>query len=135
MKKLISLTLTALMALALFAGCSSANEYVAVTPEGDIYPCHQFVGVEGCKMGNIHEGTFNNEMKKEFAGAHIYSKEDCKKCWARFYCSGGCNANNFIYNGNIHSPHKISCEIEKKRLECAIMMKAAKAAEENGREF
>ena len=87
------------------------------------------------KMGNINEGTFNEELKKEFAGAHIYSKEDCKKCWARFYCSGGCNANNFIYNGDIHQAHKISCEIEKKRLECAIMMKAAKAAEEQGIEF
>ncbi len=116
-------------------GCSSGNEYVAVTPEGDIYPCHQFVGVEGCKMGNINDGTFDLDMKKKFAGAHIYTKEDCKKCWAKFYCSGGCNANNFIYNGDIHSPHKLSCEIEKKRLECAIMMKAAKAAEENNIEF
>ena len=116
-------------------GCSSGNEYVAITPEGDIYPCHQFVGVEDMKMGNINEGTFNEELKKEFAGAHIYSKEDCKKCWARFYCSGGCNANNFIYNGDIHQAHKISCEIEKKRLECAIMMKAAKAAEEQGIEL
>lgn len=113
-------------------GCSSGNEYVAVTPEGDIYPCHQFVGVEGCKMGNINEGTFDLEMKKQYANSHIYTKEDCKKCWAKFYCSGGCNANNFIYNGDIHLPHKLSCEIEKKRLECAIMMKAAKAAEENG---
>ena len=113
-------------------GCSSGNEYVAVTPEGDIYPCHQFVGVEGCKMGNINEGTFDLEMKKQYANSHIYTKEDCKKCWAKFYCSGGCNANNFIYNGDIHLPHKLSCEIEKKRLECAIMMKAAKAAEKNG---
>lgn len=116
-------------------GCSSGNEYVAITPEGDIYPCHQFVGVEGCKMGNLNDGTFDLEMKKKFASAHIYTKEDCKKCWARFYCSGGCNANNFIYNGDIHSPHKLSCEMEKKRLECAIMMKAAKAAEENDIEF
>ncbi len=110
-------------------GCSSGNEYVAVTPDGDIYPCHQFVGVEEMKMGNIHEGTFNLDLKDKFAGAHIYTKEDCIKCWAKFYCSGGCNANNYIYNGDIHSPHKISCEIEKKRLECAIMMKAAKAAD------
>ena len=116
-------------------GCSSGNEYVAITPEGDIYPCHQFVGVEGCKMGNIHEGTFDLEMKKQYSSAHIYTKEDCKNCWAKFYCSGGCNANNFIYNGDIHVPHKISCEIEKKRLECAIMMKAAKAAEEDGFDF
>lgn len=111
-------------------GCGSGNEYVAVTPEGDIYPCHQFVGVEQYKMGNINDGTFNTDIKKEFAAAHIYSKEDCKKCWAKFYCSGGCNANNFIYTGNILTAHKLSCEMQKKRLECAIMVKAAKAAEE-----
>ena len=80
-------------------------------------------------MGNINEGTFNYDMKKEFAAAHIYSKEDCRNCWAKFYCSGGCNANNFIYNGSILSAHKLSCELEKKRLECAIMIKAAQAAE------
>lgn len=111
-------------------GCGSGNEYVAVTPEGDIYPCHQFVGVEQYKMGNINDGTFNTDIKKEFAAAHIYNKEDCKKCWAKFYCSGGCNANNFIYTGNILTAHKFSCEMQKKRLECAIMVKAAKAAEE-----
>ena len=110
-------------------GCGSGNEYVAITPEGDIYPCHQFVGINEYKMGNINEGTFNTEIKKNFAAAHIYSKEDCKKCWAKFYCSGGCNANNYIYTGNILTAHKLSCELEKKRLECAIMIKAAKAAE------
>ena len=110
-------------------GCGSGNEYVAITPDGDIYPCHQFVGVDEYLMGNINEGTFNYDMKKEFAAAHIYSKEDCRNCWAKFYCSGGCNANNFIYNGSILSAHKLSCELEKKRLECAIMIKAAQAAE------
>ena len=110
-------------------GCSSGNEYVAVTPDGDIYPCHQFVGVEKMKMGNVYDGSFDKDIRKEFAAANIYSKDDCRKCWAKFYCSGGCNANNFIYNGDIHSPYKISCEIEKKRLECAIMIKAAHAAE------
>ncbi len=112
-------------------GCSSGNEYVAVTTEGDIYPCHQFAGMTDFKMGNVFDGTFNTEMKKEFAGAHIYSKPECKKCWAKFYCSGGCNANNFIYSGDIHIPHKLSCEIQKKRLECAIMIKAAHASEES----
>ncbi len=111
-------------------GCGSGNEYVAVTPDGDIYPCHQFVGVNEYLMGNLNDGTFNTDMKKEFADAHIYTKEDCRKCWAKFYCSGGCNANNYIYNKDINSPHKLSCEIQKKRLECAIMMKAAKAEEE-----
>ncbi|MDD7430101.1 MAG: thioether cross-link-forming SCIFF peptide maturase, partial [Oscillospiraceae bacterium] len=110
-------------------GCGSGNEYVAITPDGDIYPCHQFVGCDGYKMGNIIEGTFNHDIKKEFAAAHIYTKNDCKNCWAKFYCSGGCNANNYIYNGDIHSAHKLSCELEKKRLECAIMIKAAEAAE------
>ncbi|MBQ4224946.1 MAG: thioether cross-link-forming SCIFF peptide maturase, partial [Oscillospiraceae bacterium] len=111
-------------------GCSSGNEYVAVTPDGDIYPCHQFVGVEKYRMGNIAEGKINSDIRNEFAAANIYSKDDCRNCWAKFYCSGGCNANNYTYNGDIHSPYKISCELEKKRLECAIMIKAAIAAEE-----
>ena len=105
-------------------GCGCGNDYVAITPDGDIYPCHQFVGIDEYKMGNIDEGTFNQDMKKEFASAHVYSKPDCKKCWAKFYCSGGCNANNYQYMGDIHTAHKISCQLEKKRLECAIMMKA-----------
>ncbi len=82
-------------------------------------------------MGNLFDGTFSREMKNSFAAAHIYSKEECTKCWARFYCSGGCNANNYIYTGNILTAHKLSCEIQKKRLECAIMIKAAKFAREN----
>lgn len=78
-------------------------------------------------MGNVIDGTFNVNLKNEFALANIYSKPECKNCWAKFYCSGGCNANNFQYEGNIHKAHKISCELEKKRLECAIMIKAATA--------
>ncbi|MDD6490215.1 MAG: thioether cross-link-forming SCIFF peptide maturase [Clostridia bacterium] len=108
-------------------GCGCGNEYVAVTPQGDIYPCHQFVGHEEYKMGNLNDGTFNNDMKLMFAKANVYSKENCKNCWAKFYCSGGCNANNFQYEGNILKSHKTSCELEKKRLECAIMIKAALA--------
>ncbi|MCM1523220.1 MAG: thioether cross-link-forming SCIFF peptide maturase [Ruminococcus sp.] len=111
-------------------GCGSGNEYVAVTPDGDVYPCHQFVGIPEYLMGNINTGEFDMEMKKKFAAAHIYTKDDCRSCWAKFYCSGGCNANNYIYNGNILSAHKLSCEIEKKRLECAIMIKAAQAEAE-----
>lgn len=109
-------------------GCGSGNEYVAITPDGDIYPCHQFVGYEDYKMGNLNDGTFSIDIKNQFASAHIYTKEDCGKCWAKFYCSGGCNANNYIYTGNILTAHKLSCEIQKKRLECAIMIKAAEAA-------
>ena len=108
------------------AGCGAGHEYFAITPEGDIYPCHQFVGLEEYKMGNLDEGTFNLDMKAEFAASHVYTKPECKKCWAKFYCSGGCNANNYIYAGDIHNAHKFSCQLEKKRLECAIMMKAAR---------
>ncbi len=107
-------------------GCGCGNDYVAITPDGDIYPCHQFVGMEEYKMGNIDEGTFNQEMKADFANCHVYSKPECRKCWAKFYCSGGCNANNYQYVGDVRSAHKISCELEKKRLECAIMLKAAR---------
>jgi uncharacterized protein len=104
-------------------GCGCGNEYVAVTPSGDIYPCHQFVGKDECKMGNVNEGTFDREMKHHFSTAHIYSKPDCKTCWARFYCAGGCNANNYEHVGDIFKSYKISCELEKKRVECAIMLK------------
>ncbi len=107
-------------------GCGCGNEYVAVTPDGDIYPCHQFVGMDDYKMGNVEDGTFNPEMKKEFAAAHIYTKPDCRECWARFYCSGGCNANNYEHMGDILKSYKIACELEKKRLECAIMLKVAR---------
>ena len=105
-------------------GCGCGNEYVAITPDGDIYPCHQFVGEADYKMGNVDDGTFNREMKSDFAKTHIYSKPDCRNCWARFYCSGGCNANNYQYSGDVHKAYKLSCEIEKKRLECAIVLKA-----------
>ena len=107
-------------------GCGCGNDYVAITPDGDIFPCHQFVGIDEYKMGNIDEGTFNFEMKADFAKAHVYSKPECKKCWAKFYCSGGCNANNYQYMGDIRSAHKLSCQLEKKRLECAIMLKAVR---------
>lgn len=110
-------------------GCGCGNEYVAVTPDGDIYPCHQFVGKEEYKMGNLSEGTFNLDIKNDFANAHIYTKPDCTRCWAKFYCSGGCNANNYIYEGDIRKCHKLSCELQKKRLECAIMVQAIKALE------
>lgn len=109
-------------------GCGSGNEYVAITPDGDIYPCHQFVGHEEYKMGNLEDGTFSEEIKKEFAGAHVYSKPSCRDCWARFYCSGGCNANNYIYEGDIHKSHELSCKIQKKRLESAILMKVCEMA-------
>lgn len=110
-------------------GCGCGNEYVAITPDGDIYPCHQFVGMEDWKMGSLYDGSFDFKMKDMFARANVYGKESCKDCWAKFYCSGGCNANNLQYAGDVHKPHKLSCELEKKRLECAIMIKAAMADE------
>jgi uncharacterized protein len=108
-------------------GCSCGNEYIAVTPEGDIYPCHQFVGQKEWLMGSVLNNNLDQEIKYEFSKATVYEKESCKDCWAKFYCSGGCNANNHLYQGSILSPHKMSCEIEKKRLECAIMIKVAMA--------
>jgi uncharacterized protein len=105
-------------------GCGCGNEYVAVSSEGDIYPCHQFSGNPEQKMGNIFKDDFNAEKKKEFAGSHIYSKPDCADCWAKFYCSGGCAANNYNLSGDIGKPVKIYCELQKKRLECALAIKA-----------
>jgi uncharacterized protein len=108
-------------------GCGCGNEYVAVNSEGDIYPCHQFTSAETQKMGNVFEKKFNTEKKDEFAKSHIYSKPDCAECWAKFYCSGGCAANNFTLSQSISKPVKIYCELQKKRLECALAIKAAKA--------
>ena len=108
-------------------GCGCGNDYVAVDPHGDIYPCHQFVGIEQWKMGNLYDGTFNNEIKSYFAGTHVYSKEGCRDCWAKFFCSGGCNANSFIYEGDVKKPFKLACEMQKKRLECAIALAADRA--------
>lgn len=106
-------------------GCGCGNEYVAVTPSGDVYPCHQFVGHEDWKMGDVFSLSLDASLKKQFASATVYGKEECKNCWAKFYCSGGCNANSMIYRGDIRKPHRLSCELEKKRVECAIMIKAA----------
>lgn len=108
-------------------GCGCGNEYVAVTPEGDVYPCHQFVGMEDWKMGSVLDQSLDLEKKDYFAKTNVYTKEDCKNCWAKFYCSGGCNANSLQYAGDVRKSHRISCELEKKRLECAIMIQAAMA--------
>lgn len=104
-------------------GCGSGHEYLSVTPEGDLYPCHQFVGDETFKMGNIHEGTFNSGTQKNYQKCNVYTKKDCAECWAKFYCSGGCAANAYQFNHDINKPYKIGCELEKKRVECAVWIK------------
>jgi len=106
------------------AGCGSGSEYLAVTPEGDLYPCHQFVGLEEFKMGTVFDGIQNQPMQKQFQACNVYAKDECKSCWAKFYCSGGCAANAYQFHGDIHKPYKIGCELEKKRVECALYVKA-----------
>ncbi|HBT64785.1 MAG TPA: thioether cross-link-forming SCIFF peptide maturase [Ruminococcaceae bacterium] len=106
-------------------GCGCGNEYAAVDPNGDVYPCHQFVGQPEWKMGSVLTGEYDLDIKDRFAHSTVYDKSECRKCWAKFYCSGGCNANNNQYMGDILHSHFLSCELEKKRLECAIMIKAA----------
>ena len=106
------------------SGCGSGTEYLAVTPWGDFYPCHQFVGLEEFKMGNLDEGTFNLDLKAEFAAAHVYTKPECRQCWAKFYCSGGCQANAHAFNGDISKPYEMECKLEQKRLECAMAIQA-----------
>ena len=106
------------------SGCGAGFEYVAITPQGDVYPCHQFVGKEEFKLGSIFDDTYDAEMGKTFKKAHIYNKPKCKDCWARFYCSGGCQSNNFAFNGDIKIPYEIGCKMQKKRIECAIALKA-----------
>ena len=106
------------------AGCGAGHEYIAVTPDGEIYPCHQFVGNTDFLLGNIYDGEIRKDLSTEFKQAHIYNKPKCKECWARFYCSGGCQANNFNFNGDIHVPYEVGCEMQKKRIECAIALKS-----------
>lgn len=106
-------------------GCGCGNEYCAVDPEGKVFPCHQFVGQPEWQMGNVLTGEYDLEQKARFARSNVYNKEKCRGCWAKFYCSGGCNANNQQYEGDILKAHTLSCELEKKRLECAIMIQTA----------
>lgn len=111
-------------------GCGSGHEYLAVTPEGDLYPCHQFVGMEQFKMGNVKSSTdIDMTIRDMFAKQTIYSKPDCKECWARFFCSGGCAANAWQFNNCLDKPYKIGCELERKRVECALWAKVMEAAE------
>lgn len=111
------------------SGCGSGTEYLAVTPWGDLYPCHQFVGNEKFLLGNVTEGIKNTEIRDEFKCCNVYAKEKCRTCFARFYCSGGCAANSYNFHGKITDVYEVGCELEKKRVECAIMIKAALADE------
>jgi uncharacterized protein len=106
------------------SGCGAGCEYLAVTPEGDIYPCHQFVGDKKFLMGNVAAGDFCIQKAQSFANTNIYTKPACKECWARFYCSGGCHANAYRFGGDISVPYDIGCELERKRVECALYIKA-----------
>ena len=111
------------------SGCGSGCEYLAVTPWGDFYPCHQFVGNEDFLMGNVDEGITRNDIRDSFKNCNVYSKEKCKNCFAKFYCSGGCAANSYNFHGNINDAYDVGCEMQKKRIECAIMIRAAMAEE------
>ena len=105
-------------------GCGAGYEYVAVTPDGDIYPCHQFVGKDEFKQGSVLDQSFNMDIAQKFAGMNIYSRPKCQKCWAKFYCSGGCSAANYNMNHDMNDSYDLGCEMERNRLECAIYLKA-----------
>ncbi len=115
------------------SGCGAGLEYLAITPDGDIYPCHQFVGNEDFKMGSLFDEqiSFPKEIVGKFHGCNVETKEDCKVCWAKFYCSGGCHANAYNFNNDVKKPYKLGCEMQKKRIECAIMVEAALSLEGN----
>ena len=104
------------------SGCGSGTEYMAVTPWGDLYPCHQFVGDEKFKLGDIWQGVTNKDTQKCFFDCNVYARPDCADCWAKLYCSGGCAANAYHATGHVEGVYKYGCELFKKRMECAIMV-------------
>ena len=113
------------------SACGAGYEYLAVTPSGDLYPCHQFVGHDEFLLGNVNEGIIKPEIQMEFRNCNVYSKNQCVECFAKFYCSGGCMANSYDFHGNINKIYEIGCEMMKKRVECAIMLKIAKLMQED----
>ncbi len=113
------------------SGCGSGTEYMAVTPWGDLFPCHQFVGDDKFKLGDIWQGVTNHEIQKEFASCNVYAHEECKNCWARLYCSGGCAANAYHATGSIRGVYEAGCTLFRKRMECAIMVAIDRAFSEN----
>ena len=112
------------------SGCGAGNEYLAVTPEGDLYPCHQFAGQEEYKMGTVFEGITREDLRETFERSNVYTKPTCENCFAKFYCSGGCCANAVQFNGDINSPYELACDFERKRVECAIAIEAIRMLEE-----
>ena len=111
------------------SGCGSGTEYMAVTPWGDLYPCHQFVGEEKFRLGDIWQGVTNLEGQEEFAACNVYAREECRSCWARLYCSGGCAANAYHATGSVRGVYRMGCELFKKRMECAIWAEAVRSLE------
>ncbi|MGM9669860.1 MAG: thioether cross-link-forming SCIFF peptide maturase [Faecousia sp.] len=111
------------------SGCGSGTEYMAVTPWGDLYPCHQFVGEEKFRLGNVWDGVTNRDAQAEFAACNVYAHPECADCWAKLYCSGGCAANAYHATGSVTGVYRYGCELFRKRMECAIMVEAAKALE------
>jgi len=115
-------------------GCGAGCEYIAVTPDGDIFPCHQFVGREEFKMGSVYGGAVDADIREKFERTNVYTKEKCRGCFAKFYCSGGCMANAYNFSGDINIPHDTECVMQKKRIECAIALQCIRSQEEGGRE-
>ena len=109
------------------SGCGSGTEYMAVTPWGDLYPCHQFVGDEKFRLGDVFQGVTNPQAQAEFRDCNVYARPDCKDCWAKLYCSGGCAANAYHATGSVNGIYRYGCELFRARMECAIMLKAAEA--------
>ena len=114
------------------SGCGSGTEYMAVTPWGELFPCHQFVGDPNYSLGNIWDGVTNTQMQEQFRGCNAYTREECKTCWAKLYCSGGCAANSYHASGSISGVYRYGCELFKKRMECAIMLQAAMSLDRHG---
>lgn len=114
------------------AGCGAGHEYYAVAANGDLYPCHQFVGREGYRLGTVFAGVENRTLPRYFRESHVLNKPKCRGCWARFFCSGGCHANAELFHGDIREPYEVGCAIQKKRLECAIFVQAMLAMERDG---
>ncbi|MBR6740512.1 MAG: thioether cross-link-forming SCIFF peptide maturase [Clostridia bacterium] len=112
------------------SGCGSGTEYMAVTPWGDLYPCHQFVGEEKFKLGDIWNGVTNTEIQDEFASCNVYARPDCRDCWAKLYCSGGCAANAYHATGSVKGVYGYGCELFRKRMECAIALAVARSSDQ-----